>query len=590
MAKKKFYAVRSGRKVGIFESWDECRTQTEGFPGSSYKSFLTKKEAEEFLNESEEVAKSSNTESEGIIAYVDGSYDESKQAFSYGILILMNDKRYIEYGKQANVSTDMIDVLGKIIATTKAMEYTNNFQCDNKVVTIYHDYEGIEKWCTGEWESDNEKAKEYLENYKYYSRLMNINFKKVEAHFGDKYKDTVNQLAKYALNDAIFEIVNKIEYHSCNSHNTDSFNTIKELNISAKEAIQYIEEICSKNAINMRIKDGTNVNTDKHLIIYFDKNYLNSEIHLHISGKGLTININQGKCNELNCLIVHNLITQYNINKVEEKRYVYRGLEDDKISDVVSNLELFNDDSKYEFAFSKECKHIKYSFIIKAKITGEKISVYIYTNNTLEVRGKKYLLWEDVCYIIEKSLDISLDDIIGRINVGTDLKFNHDNVDKCDQLLHSELGEDIIGFMYSHDYNVILSIKCSLEHKIRVPDYGIYIDPLTKALEGYLKQLIVHLNIVKKFEIKKSSWNLSEIFNVDRSLKVEYHSCLNADTSKKSKQLDILKAMCDKMWDIRNPINHSDYRGTLSYNNYDDAVKEYISITELIKESYSLLI
>ena len=36
---KKYYAVRAGRKTGIFETWDECRAQTTGFKGASFKSF-----------------------------------------------------------------------------------------------------------------------------------------------------------------------------------------------------------------------------------------------------------------------------------------------------------------------------------------------------------------------------------------------------------------------------------------------------------------------------------------------------------------------------------------------------------------------
>ena len=33
---KKYYAVRAGRKTGIFETWDECRAQTTGFKGASF--------------------------------------------------------------------------------------------------------------------------------------------------------------------------------------------------------------------------------------------------------------------------------------------------------------------------------------------------------------------------------------------------------------------------------------------------------------------------------------------------------------------------------------------------------------------------
>ena len=45
---KKYYAVRAGRKTGIFETWDECRAQTTGFKGASFKSFPTLAEAEAY--------------------------------------------------------------------------------------------------------------------------------------------------------------------------------------------------------------------------------------------------------------------------------------------------------------------------------------------------------------------------------------------------------------------------------------------------------------------------------------------------------------------------------------------------------------
>ena len=50
MAKKiKFYAVWSGREKGVFNTWDECKKQVEGFEGAQYKSFESKSEAESAL-------------------------------------------------------------------------------------------------------------------------------------------------------------------------------------------------------------------------------------------------------------------------------------------------------------------------------------------------------------------------------------------------------------------------------------------------------------------------------------------------------------------------------------------------------------
>lgn len=39
MGKRKFYVVWVGREPGIYEEWDDCREQVEGFPGASYKAF-----------------------------------------------------------------------------------------------------------------------------------------------------------------------------------------------------------------------------------------------------------------------------------------------------------------------------------------------------------------------------------------------------------------------------------------------------------------------------------------------------------------------------------------------------------------------
>ncbi len=39
MAKRKFYVVWVGREPGIYEDWDDCLAQVDGFPGAKYKAF-----------------------------------------------------------------------------------------------------------------------------------------------------------------------------------------------------------------------------------------------------------------------------------------------------------------------------------------------------------------------------------------------------------------------------------------------------------------------------------------------------------------------------------------------------------------------
>jgi ribonuclease HI len=52
MGKKNFYAVRSGRRPGIYTNWPDCQAQTQGFPRASFRGFTTRREAEEFMGES----------------------------------------------------------------------------------------------------------------------------------------------------------------------------------------------------------------------------------------------------------------------------------------------------------------------------------------------------------------------------------------------------------------------------------------------------------------------------------------------------------------------------------------------------------
>ena len=55
MKKSKYYVVWKGRHTGIFDSWEDCKTQIKGFPGAVFKSFLTKELAEQaFASESRE--------------------------------------------------------------------------------------------------------------------------------------------------------------------------------------------------------------------------------------------------------------------------------------------------------------------------------------------------------------------------------------------------------------------------------------------------------------------------------------------------------------------------------------------------------
>ena len=48
MAKKYFYAVKEGRRTGVFNNWNDCQAQVKGYSGASCKKFSTLAEAKSF--------------------------------------------------------------------------------------------------------------------------------------------------------------------------------------------------------------------------------------------------------------------------------------------------------------------------------------------------------------------------------------------------------------------------------------------------------------------------------------------------------------------------------------------------------------
>lgn len=51
----KFYAVRRGRQIGIFNTWEECKKQVHCYPGARYKSFKSRQEAQKFIDAGKDI-------------------------------------------------------------------------------------------------------------------------------------------------------------------------------------------------------------------------------------------------------------------------------------------------------------------------------------------------------------------------------------------------------------------------------------------------------------------------------------------------------------------------------------------------------
>ena len=89
-SKQKYYAVKNGRKVGIFLTYAECLEQVSGFKGAQFKSFLSMDEAKMYLSGKDEQVNNFDIPT----VYVDGSYDVKTNSYSFGAVLIDKDNNY----------------------------------------------------------------------------------------------------------------------------------------------------------------------------------------------------------------------------------------------------------------------------------------------------------------------------------------------------------------------------------------------------------------------------------------------------------------------------------------------------------------
>lgn len=198
---KYYYAVKDGRKIGIYNSWTECESQVKGYSNAIYKKFATYEEAYKFINGDEKIQSKEDPKQlkdNEMIAYVDGSFDNESKHYSYGAVIFTNEGKKTLADKENDKSmVDMRNVSGEIRGAMIAMEKALEWEKD--ILYLYYDYLGIEKWATDEWKTNKYGTKMYKSYYDSIKDKVRVEFVKVRAHSGNEYNEEADKLAKQAL-------------------------------------------------------------------------------------------------------------------------------------------------------------------------------------------------------------------------------------------------------------------------------------------------------------------------------------------------------------------------------------------------------
>ena len=212
MAKKKFYAVAVGRQTGIFTDWTAAEKQVKGFPGARYKSFLSKADAEKWLQDpvyskkklspDRAAQKDVDPDKNGadIVIYTDGGCSNNPGPGGYGAVIVAAGRQVEVSGGYRLTTNNRMEMMAAIVALRR-------FETSTESIQLYSDssylVNGIKKSWVVKWQRNGWKRSDggdvlNIDLWQELIRLTakgNVRFQWVKGHAGNALNERCDQLA-----------------------------------------------------------------------------------------------------------------------------------------------------------------------------------------------------------------------------------------------------------------------------------------------------------------------------------------------------------------------------------------------------------
>ena len=142
----KYYAVRVGRKPGVYRTWDEARAQVSGFKNAAFKSFASEQDAVAFLEQRAPAV----SDEPGVVIYTDGSHIKGTSVRGIGAHCLHEGREYVLSRPCDDLPSDASNPTLELMAATAALRSVPA-GAGPLPITIVADYIGVTQYLEGVW-------------------------------------------------------------------------------------------------------------------------------------------------------------------------------------------------------------------------------------------------------------------------------------------------------------------------------------------------------------------------------------------------------------------------------------------------------
>lgn len=222
MSKNNFWAVKRGRRAGIFSIYEEFQGSVFRYPHALFRAFKTYEEAEDWLEgrqknnspaatgarirssvipDEASLDLQSDLNAGYVVAFTDGSYSPNIRGFGYAALVLSDPERAIELSGFSSVEayTRSTNAAGEMAAELMALRYAERHEIPR--LKIYFDFAGIHYLLLNQTKARAPITRLFKEQiFDHYLKVLpHVVFQRVRSHSGIVCHNRADELAGMAL-------------------------------------------------------------------------------------------------------------------------------------------------------------------------------------------------------------------------------------------------------------------------------------------------------------------------------------------------------------------------------------------------------